>query len=221
MAIEELRHRYKGSVATDYVKRRENTPQWKMETKHVGTFVSRFAARRVLDLPVGTGRFMDLFAKYNNSVIGLDSSQEMVNLARQQAELFGTKIICLETADALHLDHERYNADFAVCIRFMNWLDNRHACIALGNICRAVTDAIIVGIRTADLTRVSGAEKAAVIKKLEEQKSSCSTPVNYLHVKSDVDSWFSGWRLHVEEALSITKGARGYEYNIYLLRKLK
>ena len=219
MDIDELKNRYKGSRVSNYDEKRANTPHWKAESAAVEKFLSRFKGLQVLDVPVGTGRFMALYASFAMTVVGLDSSAEMLAAARAKAGQYGTKIKLLETANALKLDPVRYAADVAVVVRFMNWLDPEHAELALSNIVRA-SPCVIVGIRAVDIDAVSPEHRALQLERIQtERNSPKGTKVNYLHMKSEVNGWFATTGVSVVDMVEIQLGGRGANSVMYLLSR--
>lgn len=74
---------YYGDTASQYL---ENRPDWEAEQVAFESLVrDEGGSRRVLDLPVGPGRFFDVCRELGNSVWGVDISEEMLAIARKRA----------------------------------------------------------------------------------------------------------------------------------------
>ena len=72
----------------------------------------------VLDVPFGTGRFVPYYLEKDMKVYGLDSSQDMLDVARR--ELKSQYANCMLTlGDATRLPYEDALFDLVVCIRFL------------------------------------------------------------------------------------------------------
>ena len=112
----------------------------------LGKLRSELGARlgSVLDCPVGTGRFLRLYRDLGiRYVTGVDASEEMLALARRKRWSRGVK---LEQRDAakleLHASH-----DVAVCVRFLDLIDERAMQTVTEGLCRAARHGVILTVR--------------------------------------------------------------------------
>ena len=106
--------RYYGSTARDYDRKRSHKPCWAREQAAVEKFV-RYGP--VLDVPVGTGRYLDIYRRKGLEFQGLDASDEMIAQARK-------KCPDLRAQRGTVLDLPFGNKQFGtvVCSRLLNWL---------------------------------------------------------------------------------------------------
>lgn len=106
--------RYYGSTARDYDKKRNYKPCWGREQAAVEKFV-RYGP--VLDVPVGTGRYLDIYRRKGLKFQGLDASDEMIAQARKKCPGL---VAQRGTALDLPFGHKQFGT--VVCSRLLNWL---------------------------------------------------------------------------------------------------
>lgn len=149
MEIKKLAKKYHGDMANTYDSLREGTPQWESEQSIVETLISGFGSgTRVLDIPVGTGRFLSAYSKFNFAVTGIDISTTMLKKAGEKVELDRLKNITLLEGDITSLQFEDNEFDLTVCIRFMDWVSTPFLERALGELKRVSSDHIVVYVIT-------------------------------------------------------------------------
>ena len=110
---------YRGDVARDYLKKRLQQEYWHREQDVVAELLTKVPERiSVLDVPVGTGRFVEMCAARQMTVTGLDISQDMLDVARETlgAELFDRCRMLQGSADAMPFDDASF--DLVICFRF-------------------------------------------------------------------------------------------------------
>lgn len=74
---------YYGDTASRYL---ENRPDWEAEQVAFESLIrNQGESQRVLDLPVGPGRFFDVCLDLQDSLWGVDLSEEMLSIARERA----------------------------------------------------------------------------------------------------------------------------------------
>jgi ubiquinone/menaquinone biosynthesis C-methylase UbiE len=128
--------RYYGAVAADYDKQRVESPNWAAEQRFVEDALAHIeAGSRCLDVPVGTGRFFDLYKKYDVSTVGLDISSHMLGEAGKAAIRAGFSPE-LREGSILELPFEDREFDLVVCVRLMSWLEPHQMNIALRELAR-------------------------------------------------------------------------------------
>lgn len=77
---------YHGDRATGYDLEREGTAFWQNEQSAVESFLTRLDdGDSVLDVPVGSGRFLELYASRGLQVTGMDSSSDILSVAASKA----------------------------------------------------------------------------------------------------------------------------------------
>lgn len=117
---------YYGATAKNYDAQRQGAT-WDWEHDFVRANLGN--AETVIDVPVGTGRFLPLYQEAGIEAIGLDVSADMLALASKKG--YGE----ISKGDILNLN---IKADLAVVFRMMMWLkidecktalDNLHKCV--------------------------------------------------------------------------------------------
>lgn len=106
--------RYYGSTARDYDRKRSHKPCWAREQAAVEKFV-RYGP--VLDVPVGTGRYLDIYRRKGLEFQGLDASDEMIALARKKCP-----DLRAQRGTILDLPFGDKQFGTVVCSRLLNWL---------------------------------------------------------------------------------------------------
>lgn len=91
------------------------------------------ARRTIVDVGTGTGRAAIGLAGQGAHVLGLDASQEMLDVARQRAEAAGVSLR-LGVADAHHLPVKSRGVDAAVSLRVLMHAVDWRQCVA--ELCR-------------------------------------------------------------------------------------
>lgn len=117
------KEKYFGNVATGYDERRTKNPRWEREQKVVAAYVAAIKqGSTVLDVPFGTGRYVECYLERGLKVMGADISADMIAAAakRLSEEVFGQ--LDVRFADAEHLPFDDGAADVVVCTRFIKWL---------------------------------------------------------------------------------------------------
>lgn len=139
------RHYY-GPTADTYDARRSVSARWRGEHAIVAGWLEAFpAGTTVIDVPVGTGRFLGLCLRRGYEVVGMDASADMLAQARGKADGGATLLQGDIRAIAL-ADRSR---DVAIAVRILNLLapdDLRRAILELQ---RVADKAIMCSLRVA------------------------------------------------------------------------
>jgi len=109
----DLESKYTGAAARDYEARRIGSAKWEFERSSVEAMLP--ACETVLDVPVGTGRFLRLYQARGIAATGLDVSPDMLQLAGEKAPA------TLIRGDVLTHELGR-QFDCVVCVRLANWM---------------------------------------------------------------------------------------------------
>jgi SAM-dependent methyltransferase len=118
-ASEPAGDRFRGDVAATYLAEREDHPMWHGENAAMLNFLKQIPAdSRVLDVPFGTGRFVPMYRERGYKVSGIEISDDMLAVAREQlGEDYDQMDI--RQGDALALPYADKSFDAVVCIRFL------------------------------------------------------------------------------------------------------
>lgn len=128
---------YYGRHATEYETQRRKNPLWQREHDAVAELLHRGP---VLDVPIGTGRYIPIYLERGLGFSGVDISEDMLGEALKRAD-FPHQVGTI--TDLPFLDDE---FGTAVCTRLMNWLSPDDMRKAVYELLRVAREAII-GIR--------------------------------------------------------------------------
>jgi hypothetical protein len=115
--------KYKGGIAQGYLDRRENHPTWEWEQAEVKRFVtSRPHALTVLDVPLGTGRYVPIYLEHGWKVLGSDISADMVAEAERSLGADAFRQCDIRVAPAESLPWPDNSVNVILSSRFIQWL---------------------------------------------------------------------------------------------------
>lgn len=137
--------KYHGEVASGYDAKREDSDKWKNEQAIMERWLGELRPESVVDVPVGTGRFLPLYRDLGvKNVLGIDLSEDMLREASQKA----SDGQYLRIGDARDLGViGQY--DVAVCCRLMRWLEtNEMQLKVISELCRVARRAVVFNVRT-------------------------------------------------------------------------
>lgn len=92
--------------------------------------VADLEVRQLVDVGTGTGRVLELFAPHIEHGLGLDLSQQMLDLARSRLDQLGHRHCAVRQANAYDLGVETGSTDVAVLHHVLHYLDDPSASIA-------------------------------------------------------------------------------------------
>lgn len=134
-----IRDRYTGAVAETYDDQRAGKPTWAAENAAVDKWLGIIGTgARVLDIPVGTGRFLAAYRRRYMGVIGMDVSADMLAQARSKDAAADLVI-----GNILAIDLPYASVDAAISVRIMNWLTLDEVRTALAELARVARTWII------------------------------------------------------------------------------
>lgn len=132
--------------AAQYEERARNRRLWEAERGVVESIVGRMPAGwRLLDVPVGTGRFLPLYAQQGLHVTGLDASQHMLKLAAKVGT--GAK---LRRGDIFAIDEPDASFDVVMAIRILHLIEHADVPLALAQLQRVARRQIVITVRFGD-----------------------------------------------------------------------
>jgi ubiquinone/menaquinone biosynthesis C-methylase UbiE len=119
-SLEKVSRQYRGKMASGYDEKRLKQKRWHEENRIVEEMLKGLVKpRRLLDCPVGTGRFLGLYKKLHIHGVGIDSSEEMLAVARTKKP----RDFPLIRGSADKLDNKTNDFDTCVCVRFFNLIE--------------------------------------------------------------------------------------------------
>lgn len=139
--------KYHGTVASGYDAKRDESPKWKAEQEIIEGMIDGFGGT-VLDIPVGTGRFIPAYERNKLNWLGVDLSVDMLNEAAAKA----TQRPTLMQGDVTKLNTivGPKSLDYAIMCRLTRWLTPEQRVAALEQLQTATRKAIIFTARIAD-----------------------------------------------------------------------
>ena len=116
--------KYRGEVAARYDEKRAVKDVTRRDQAIVENYLSKIApGSSVLDIPAGTGRFIQFCLGRGLRYTGVDISADMLDVARTKVPAGATNIE-LRVADARALPFGDDAFDYAIIIKFIKWLPN-------------------------------------------------------------------------------------------------
>jgi ubiquinone/menaquinone biosynthesis C-methylase UbiE len=143
----QLARKYVGDYASKYDDEREKTDVWQAEHAAVARCLQRVKGSTVLDVPVGTGRFAGLFKDLAIRATGVDTSADMLAVAREKGERVGLEW-GLHVGDIRGLPFSENHFDASLCIRLFQWLEGEAFNAALAELARVSKYTVIFGAPT-------------------------------------------------------------------------
>lgn len=125
---------YEGAKAAEYERKRKNSPNWQAEHRIVVDLLSKNRGE-ILDIPIGTGRFVSDCLRLRRPLLGMDVSEDMMSFARAK----GARC---RIGNVLSIPLPRGAVETALCIRLLNWLDDESAALAIKELMRVSNEVI-------------------------------------------------------------------------------
>lgn len=220
MGIESIRSSYVGDAAANYDAERADAAKWRREQDAIRHLLDHLpSGLRILDCPIGTGRFLELYAPREYQVLGIDISEDMLARARERASALGIPI-ALEIGDIRRLPLQDGAVDLVVCIRLLNWVSRDELGPVVAELARASRQHVVVGIRHKIPVRDMGLALPILLGgRLALWLWRRIRPATTIHHRIDVATTFKAAGLDVIQSELIERALTGTEYRIYLLRK--
>lgn len=137
---------YAGSKAANYDEERLKQKKWHRENELILTMLD--TKSKVLDVPVGTGRFIKDYKKKLIVWIGVDSSEEMLQEAKRKAPAGDLRL-----GDAASLNFKDKEFHTVVCVRLLHLVDEQTMRKMLLEACRVAGARVICTIQMRDKPR--------------------------------------------------------------------
>lgn len=146
--------KYTGKAAAGYDAKRENSQKWQEEDRIITDYLSTVTSgATVLDVPVGTGRFIPYCVSRQFDYWGVDVSIDMLDQAKKKIpdELAGARVR-LAPGNILELHPGYFDGPFhtSMMIRLTRWLSPEECVHALRVLQALTTDRIIFTARVAN-----------------------------------------------------------------------
>lgn len=216
-ALPPKQYQYEGAFARSYESDRAIDAKWQREEEIVEDFLDRMTepSMTVLDVPVGTGRFLPAYAKRGLKVIGVDVSGDMLAEARRRVveETLAFDDIRLEIGNVTDLDLDTAHVDVAICIRLLNLIGMATMQSALVELRRVSSGQVIVGIRTHGMAGAARRLARRVRRLLRGEQAKLA-----IHSDRATARAIRNAKLRVVDKALVAKGQRNSSnYHIFLL----
>lgn len=215
---------YQGDVASNYDAARMVEPLWEIEQTFVKNWTdSIITGSSILDIPAGTGRFIETFLAKGLEVKAMDISQDMLaQIMRRHDKTSGS--LAISVADAERLPLENRSVDYVVSWRFFHLLPLKTAQAVLAEFHRVARKQIVIQVLPVRLGGISSYVPAAVKKLLRPLRTLLLRKENlpWSHIESFVHSERSMRALFRAEGLRLTSAVtigqyKGFPVRVYTL----
>lgn len=142
MTLKTEREKYTGTQASQYDARRQHLPPWQQEQDAVQQLVEHGP---VLDVPIGTGRYLPIYQAKGLDYVGCDISADMIH----QAEKRYDQNLKFKLGDITQLPFNSKEFATAVCTRLLNWLNPSEMQKAVREL-RRVAHTVVLSIRVGE-----------------------------------------------------------------------
>jgi len=145
--------KYDKNIANSYDLDRQEEEHWKLENLYIENLYNCINITTLLDLPVGTGRFLQYYRKVEK-VIGIDISDDMLQVAKKKADNLSSNIV-LHKGDAFSLQYPDEYFEHIVCFRLMHLIPPDKKLNLLNELKRVVSKKIILQVYMSKETPLS------------------------------------------------------------------
>ncbi len=145
--------KYDNNIANSYDLDRQEEEHWKLENVYIENLYNCINIMTLLDLPVGTGRFLQYYGKVEK-VIGIDISDDMLQVAMKKADKLSSNIV-LHKGDAFSLQYPDEYFEHIVCFRLMHLIPPDKRLNLLNELKRVVSKKIILQVYMSKATPLS------------------------------------------------------------------
>jgi len=217
---------YRGEIACNYDRDRVGEPIWQREQAWVESWARRIpSGSKVLDLPAGTGRFLEILLSRGARVHAIDISEDMLKALRARSVPEGATLVVAQ-GDAEALDCADESFDFVICWRLMHLLPPDVAERVVCELARVCRGEIVLEVLGVYLGGRWGAGVRAFKRRLRTLLGlgaraggkPWSHITNYPHREADLVALFSRCGLRLEAVESLLD-YDGQPARIYVLRK--
>lgn len=217
---------YSGKVAQNYDSDRITEPIWQTEQIFFKKYIGKLPQKsKLLDLPVGTGRFIPFYFQYGISFTGCDLSEDMLAVAKKKYHLDNEQLI---NANAEKLPFPDMSFEYAICCRLTHLISSKTLKKIIKEFSRVVSKELIVHFFTLkeNHSDLKYSWKKNILNyffnkisfsRLETEKTPWEHIQNYSHDKKQIEILFkeSGWKIKSHHLLP----DKQYKVNIYVLSK--
>lgn len=226
--LKRLENYYEGEVVDAYESRRERNPSWHAENRAFEQFLNQIAlprGARVMDAPIGTGRFLKSFSDRGLLVIGRDISADMVESAKSRAAATGIEGADISIGDATAIELGDASVDLVVSVRFLVHLEFATVEKALREFARVTSKFVITHIRVATPGAGNAMKRGlnSWFRKLRGRSGSRRVKIENkaatMHERASIDRLFAECNLRLLSEVTTAENGKGYTSRMFLLEK--
>jgi len=224
MNFEKLGQGYLGAAATTYDDERAKLKKWASEQRIVEDLLATLpVGSSVVDIPVGTGRFIDAYHRLHLVPTGMDISPDMIAIAARKAQKLGLTMP-LQIADIRSIDATDGAFDTVVCICFLNWVDIHGVRAAFRELVRVARHSLIVSIRHyVPFRKLHPVTPQGFLQWSLQLAARAHKAVNpdglRVHEEIDLVTMFNEFGLSLRCQVPVVPRKYGTDYCIYMLEK--
>jgi len=202
--MNDLSTKYTGDIAQEYIARRSHSLKWRREHQVLAVMLDDLPKEMsILDVPVGTGRFLPEYSARQYDVVGIDISVDMLAQARLACQRLNSQTqLLIGDAEALQISSAA--VDVLVCFRLLNWMEPDCLEKVIKEFTRVIRRWMVLEIRVADrpglLTLLRRIARPSVMLNAARQVAK-SISFYLKKNKLQVGSAFTPIRVHEEKAI--------------------
>jgi ubiquinone/menaquinone biosynthesis C-methylase UbiE len=217
---------YHGDVAARYEEDRMKEPLWADEQEFVRRWTGHLSrGATVLDLPVGTGRFLEILLTAGLRVRAMDISEDMLAEVRKRPVSAGADLV-IARGDAEHLDLPDGAIDHVLCWRLFHLLPLptiERALSEFRRVCRGTIVVQVLPVREGGLITAMPAAIKKILRPIRRKlMPSLVTPwshiPSFVHPERSLLTIFRRQGLKVRETATMAR-YNGHPVRVYTLER--
>lgn len=225
-----LSQRYVGEIAENYDRERVHERKWILEQDCISGIVDTLAeGSSILDIPTGTGRFLEFYRRRKLAVTAADISPDMLAESKKKAATMELAAD-FKIADARSTGFADGAFDTVLCIRLLNWVETpvfRQIATELNRISRGK---LVIGVRVlVDYSPASALSRGEFLRYYRQSwlrirralfgHMRGGVPRIHHHRQLAVENIFAALGLETVSRTCIESARNGTDYFIYFLQK--
>lgn len=226
----DLSERYVGEIAENYDRERVHERKWLLEQECISGIVDTLPERSsILDIPTGTGRFLEFYRKRGLAVTAADISPDMLAVSKKKAAAMGLAAE-FKIADARDTGFADGSFDTVLCIRLLNWIETPVLRRIVTELNRIGRDRLVIGVRVmVDYSLFSAISRGEFLRYYRQSwlrirrallgHTRGGVPRIHQHKQSAVEDIFAALGLKTLSRTRIEVARNGTDYFIYFLQK--
>ncbi|MCP5006194.1 MAG: class I SAM-dependent methyltransferase [Planctomycetes bacterium] len=214
----ENKYKYTGIFASKYNERRISEPIWDREQDAFKKCLRSLPDKTtIIDIPIGTGRFIEFYKELGFKAQGVDISKDMLREAQKTAEKASYHMEYIH-GDALNLPQNESECDYVVCARLLNWVPFHVLVSMLKEFMRVSKKGMILQIRVGTPLSIKEYFKNMVYRLLKKpgtifkpifRRIFFGKPVDFfIHNKSAVENLFMEYGVSIADEKIVDKAIK-------------